>query len=99
MEHAAAKVYPHGARVAVVTHGGTLHVLKDRCDVDDPPRGDARRRRGVVHNCSVGVIRICVDASGDRRGWRCIAWGDTSHLDEANVGSLPHGFGGEAGGA
>ena len=103
MEHAAAKVYPHGARVAVVTHGGTLHVLKDRCDADDPPRGDARdfrkKRGGVVHNCSVGVIRISVDASGHGHGWRCIAWGDTSHLDEANVRSLPHGFGGEAGGA
>jgi 2,3-bisphosphoglycerate-dependent phosphoglycerate mutase len=91
-----ARSHAHGTRIAVVTHGGTLHVLKDRCDVDDPLNRN-NHKRGVVHNCSVGVVRITVSNTGCE--WRCIKWGDTSHLDEANVGSLPHGHGGDAGGA
>ena len=91
-----ARSHAHGTRIAVVTHGGTLHVLKDRCDVDDPLNRN-NHKRGVVHNCSVGVVRITVTHTGCE--WRCIKWGDTSHLDEANVGSLPHGHGGDAGGA
>ena len=92
-----------GERIALVTHGGTLHTLRDRCDRDLPFFGSdggsnaARRpgKSGVVHNCSVNTIRVYTPPteSRDEARWEVVAWGDTSHLTGAAKG-LAGGFGG-----
>ena len=99
-----------GGRGVVVTHGGVIHVLSDRCEADDEwfddddDRDDVRRGRGrvVVKNCAVGVLRLHVpredDAAGERRvRWRIgETWGDASHLEEGGLRSSAWG-GGAAG--
>ena len=101
-----------GGSGVVVTHGGVIHVLSDRCEADDEcerfddddDRDDVRRGRGrvVVKNCAVGVLRLHVpredDAAGERRvRWRIgETWGDASHLEEGGLRSSAWG-GGAAG--
>lgn len=51
-------VAAQGRRVAVVTHGGTLHILRDRCVRDAIGTGFRGGRSGVVRNCSINTVRI-----------------------------------------
>jgi probable phosphoglycerate mutase len=93
-----------GGRGVVVTHGGVIHVLSDRCEADDEWFATSGRGRGrvVAKNCAVGVLRLHVpredDAAGERRvRWRIgETWGDASHLEEGGLRSSAWG-GGAAG--